>query len=88
MERKIPPKPKYPKDNIEWTNMRGVIGRFVELPIKSLNSKVDPDYKMIWSEKIPIIETIEMEYKAGCFAKTKTPTPKMVVKTESIMEVL
>ena len=40
------------------------------------------------AERIPIIETIEIEYKAGCFAKIKTPTPKIVVITERIIDVL
>ena len=35
-----------------------------------------------------MIETTEIECKAGCFAKIKTPTPKMVVITERIIEVL
>ena len=40
------------------------------------------------AERIPIIETNEIEYNAGCFAKIRTPTPKRVVITDSIIEVL
>ena len=64
------------------------MGRFVWLPIKSLKSNGCTENEISIAENIPIIETMEIEYSAGCFAKTKTPTPKIVVKTESIMEVL
>jgi hypothetical protein len=43
---------------------------------------------MIKVENIPIMETIEIEYKAGCFAKIKTPIPSNVVITESKIAVL
>lgn len=42
----------------------------------------------IKADVIPIIVTIEMEYNAGCLAKTKTPTPKIVVITDNITDVL
>ena len=44
--------------------------------------------EMTKAESIPIIETNEIEYNAGCFAKIRTPTPKRVVITESIIDVL
>ena len=40
------------------------------------------------AENIPIIDTIEIEYNAGCFANINTPTPKIVVMTDKIIDVL
>lgn len=40
------------------------------------------------AEIIPITVTIEIEYNAGCFANISTPTPSIVVITESKIEVL
>ena len=38
--------------------------------------------------KTPINETDEIDFKAGCFAKTKAPIAKIVVKAAKIIEVL
>ena len=38
--------------------------------------------------RIPIMEIVAKECNAGCFANIKTPTPKIVVKTDRIIEVL
>ena len=40
------------------------------------------------AEKIPINDTREIAYSAGCLANIMTPTLAMVVMTERIMEVL
>ena|SRR3970282_463733 len=40
------------------------------------------------AEKIPITEIMEMDFKAGCFANTKTPIPKSVVATDNKIDVL
>ena len=40
------------------------------------------------ADKIPIRDTREMVYNAGCLANIKTPTPKTVVTTDRIMDVL
>ena len=40
------------------------------------------------AESMPINETTEIVYSAGCLAKINTPTPKMVVITDRIIEVL
>ena len=40
------------------------------------------------AENIPIMETTDIEYRAGCFANMRTPTPKMVVITDSMIDVL
>ena len=37
---------------------------------------------------IPISDNIEIDLKAGCFANIKTPTPRIVVITDRIIDVL
>ena len=34
----------------------------------------------------PIIETIEMDFKAGCLAKIRAPIPSNVVITDRMMD--
>ena len=43
---------------------------------------------MTTADKIPIIDTNDIEQSAGCFAKIRTPIPKIVVITDKIIEVL
>ena len=65
-----------------------MVGLLESLPIKSLNNKGCIVNEMAIAERIPIIETTEIEFKAGCFAKSKTPNPKIVVITDKKIDVL
>ncbi len=58
----------------------------VLLIIKNLNQNGYKTYVMITTESIPIKATKARECKAGCFAKTKEPMDKTVVKTARIIE--
>jgi hypothetical protein len=43
---------------------------------------------IIRMERIPIIDKLAIENKAGCCAKIITPIPHIVVRADKIMEVL
>jgi hypothetical protein len=58
------------------------------LKIRSLNNKGCIVNAINAADMIPMIDTIEIEYKAGCLANTSTPIPNMVVRTDKITEVL
>jgi len=40
------------------------------------------------ADSIPIMEMVAKECNAGCLAKINTPTPKIVVKTDKMIDVL
>ena len=64
------------------------MGRLCLLPINKRNKTGCMVNEIIRAERIPIIDTTDMECSAGCLANTSTPTPKMVVITDNRIDAL
>jgi len=88
IDKTKPPIPKYPKESTECKNGRSGFGGFFWSPMKNLNETGCMVKDRITAKKMPMMETTDMEYKAGCFAKIREPTPNIVVSIESKIEVL
>jgi hypothetical protein len=58
------------------------------LEIKNLKRRGCMVFATKTTENIPMIEIRPMDLSAGCFAKTKTPMPIIVVEADRNIEVL
>ena len=88
---RIEPDTKMNKAINERIKSNKVIGHFLKPFLKdTIQLKINGGMVNVTSktDRIPIIDIVATDFKAGCLAKIKTPIPNKVVITESRTETL